>query len=172
MTVLHVTFLRHGRSLADDENVHEGRYDSPLTAVGQAQAAALAAHWQAQGETFDAAACSTLLRAYETAQIVTGVLGVPLTPNPLLMEWDNGPLAGLSVEEALRRYPIPAFRHELDAFTPGGGESQAAIRARALTALVGRQSSLPVSPDEHGVERALAKMHNGRENQDSLPLTA
>jgi 2,3-bisphosphoglycerate-dependent phosphoglycerate mutase len=26
-----VTFLRHGRSRADDEKVHEGHYDSPLT---------------------------------------------------------------------------------------------------------------------------------------------
>ena len=135
MSDLHLTLLRHGRSRADDENVHEGRYDSPLTTVGQAQAAALAAYWQARGTGFDLAVCSTLLRAHETAQIVTGVLGLPLTPNPLLMEWDNGPLAGLSRVEALRCYPIPTFRHDLDAFTPGGGESQAAIRVRALTAL-------------------------------------
>lgn len=30
---------------------------------------------------------------------------------------------------------MPAFRHDLDAFTAKGGESQAAIRARALVAL-------------------------------------
>ncbi len=38
-------------------------------------------------------------------------------------------------DEAQEKYPIPAFRHDLDAFTPEGGESQAAIRARALHAL-------------------------------------
>ena len=27
-------FLRHGRSLADDEGKHEGLYDSPLTEIG------------------------------------------------------------------------------------------------------------------------------------------
>ena len=27
--------MRHGRSRADDELVHEGRYDSPLTDVGR-----------------------------------------------------------------------------------------------------------------------------------------
>ncbi len=27
--------LRHGRSLADDENKFEGRYDSPLTEIGK-----------------------------------------------------------------------------------------------------------------------------------------
>ncbi|PNY81494.1 histidine phosphatase family protein [Deinococcus koreensis] len=135
MTSLHLTFLRHGRSRADDENVHEGSYDSPLSAEGRAQAAALAAYWQAHPPQFDRAYCSTLLRAHETATIVTGAIGVPLTPTDLLREWDNGPLAGMNREEAERRYPMPAFRHDLDAFTAEGGESQAAIRARALSAL-------------------------------------
>lgn len=32
---IHLTLLRHGRSRADDEEVHEGRYDSPLTEAGR-----------------------------------------------------------------------------------------------------------------------------------------
>lgn len=130
-----LTLLRHGRSRADDEGVHEGRYDSPLTDVGREQAAKLAAYWQAHPPGFDQAYCSTLLRAHETAQIVTDALGLPLTPTDLLREWDNGPLAGMGREEALEKYPIPAFRHDLDPLTRDGGESQAAIRARALHAL-------------------------------------
>jgi 2,3-bisphosphoglycerate-dependent phosphoglycerate mutase len=153
VSTLQLTLLRHGRSRADDENVHEGRYDSPLTDTGRAQAGALAAHWAAHPPGFDRAYCSTLARAHETARIVTDVLGSPLTPTDLLREWDNGPLAGLGREEALERYPIPAFRHDLDAFTVEGGESQAAIRARALLAL------------EHvwqgGVERILVVSHGG-----------
>lgn len=133
--MLELTLLRHGRSRADDEGVHEGRYDSPLTGAGRAQAQALAAYWQAHPPGFDRAYTSTLLRAHETARIVTDGLQVPLTPTPLLMEWDNGPLAGLTREAALARYPIPAFRHDLDVFTSEGGESQAAIRARALLTL-------------------------------------
>ncbi len=43
--LLSITFLRHGRSRADDENVIEGRYDSPLTETGQAQARARAEGW-------------------------------------------------------------------------------------------------------------------------------
>ncbi|WP_407928457.1 histidine phosphatase family protein [Deinococcus aquaedulcis] len=118
---LHLTILRHGRSRADDEGVHEGRYDSPLTAQGQAQARALAAYWQAHPPGFDRVYGSTLQRAHETAQIVADALGLPLTATDLLREWDNGPLAGLKRDEALARYPIPAFRHDLDAFTPEGG---------------------------------------------------
>lgn len=32
--MIELTLLRYGRSAADDKKVHEGRYDSPLTAVG------------------------------------------------------------------------------------------------------------------------------------------
>ena len=30
-------FMHHGRSVADDENVHGGRYDDSLTAAGRPQ---------------------------------------------------------------------------------------------------------------------------------------
>ncbi|MBZ9750081.1 histidine phosphatase family protein [Deinococcus sp. HMF7604] len=36
--------LRHGRSQADDEGVHQGRYDSPLSREGRTQVHALSAH--------------------------------------------------------------------------------------------------------------------------------
>lgn len=135
MTFFHLTLLRHGRSRADDEQVCEGRYDSPLTDTGRAQAQALADYWAAHPPGFDRAYCSTLCRASETAAIVTAPLGLTPVPSDLLREFDNGPLAGLPFAEADARYPIPAFRHELTAFTSDGGESQAAFRARALHAL-------------------------------------
>ena len=101
-----------------------------MTAVSQQQTQALATFWKDSGTTFNGAWCSTLLRAHETAQMVADVLDIPFTASDLLREWDNGPLAGLSREEALRRSPIPAFRHDLDAFTVCGGESQAAPSGR------------------------------------------
>ena len=132
---LRLTLLRHARSRADDEGVNEGRYDSPLTATGLAQARALAEYWRAHPPEFDRVFCSTLARARQTAEVVAGTLNLAVQASDLWREWDNGPLAGLDREEALRRYPIPAFRHDLDPFTLEGGESQAAIRARALLAL-------------------------------------
>ena len=65
MTQFHLTLLRYGRSRADDEGVHEGRYDSPLSAQGQTQARALAAYWQAHPPGFDRLYCSTLARAHD-----------------------------------------------------------------------------------------------------------
>lgn len=141
---LHLTLLRHGRSRGDDENVHEGRYDAPLTETGRAQALRLAAYWQANPPGFEAALCSSLSRARETAQIVCQPLGLTPQSSDLWREYDNGPLAGLPFEEAERRYPRPAFQHDLSPFTAEGGESQAQIRARALTALH-ELWSMPVS---------------------------
>ncbi|EYB66788.1 phosphoglycerate mutase [Deinococcus phoenicis] len=162
MSALHLTLLRHGRSRADDEGVHEGRYDSPLTAVGRGQAEALAAYWQAHPPGFEVAFCSTLARARQTAEIVTAAK-VPLYPDDLWREWDNGPLAGLPRAEALRRFPIPAFRHDLDPFTAEGGESRAAIRARALLALEGLWRA--------GANNVLVVSHGGFLNSVLCELT-
>lgn len=42
---LELTPLRHGRSRADDEALHEGRCDSPLTGVGVERAERLVRYW-------------------------------------------------------------------------------------------------------------------------------
>lgn len=132
---LHLTLLRHGSSRADDEQVHEGRYDSPLTAEGLRQVRALAAYWQANPPGFGRVLCSTLVRARETAEIVSEALGLTPEPREDWREFDNGPLAGLPFAEAERRYPRPAFRHRFEPYTSEGGESGAQFEARVLRAL-------------------------------------
>ena len=93
---IQVTFLRHARSLADDENVHEGRYDSPLTDVGRAQVQARAQDFLERKFQFDRIVASTLQRAHETAKIIGQALNTPVETDPDWMELDNGPLAGIS----------------------------------------------------------------------------
>ena len=150
---LHLTLLRHGRSLADDEEVCEGRYDSPLTNVGVEQAKKLAAYWQAHPPGFECVVCSSLVRAHKTACIVADALGLEVETSDDWREFDNGPVAGLPFAEAKARYPVPAFRGRFKAFTPDGGESAASLMRRAqcgLERLV--QSSLT---------RALVVAHGG-----------
>lgn len=130
-----LVLLRHGRSRADDENVHEGRYDSPLTDVGRNQATQLSAHWAASGRSFDWVVASSLVRARETAEIVVNGLGLPVEISDLWMERDNGPLAGLSPQEAAAKFPEPAFRSRWAPLTALGGESRQALHARASGAL-------------------------------------
>src|SRR4028118_2192609 len=102
---LTLVLLRHGRSRADDENVHEGRYDSPLTETGRTQARALAARWHQEQIHFDAIATSPLCRASETAVIIGESLGIEPQYDEDLMERDNGLAAGMPLDEVERQYP-------------------------------------------------------------------
>jgi broad specificity phosphatase PhoE len=95
----YVTFLRHGESVGNQENRFQGQADFPLTEKGRAQARALATQWQAEKVTFDQCFASPLLRAKETAEIVSAALNIPLEVDPLWMEMDNGRLAGLRDDE-------------------------------------------------------------------------
>lgn len=130
-----LVLLRHGRSRADDEGVHEGRYDSPLTDVGRDQAARLAGHWREREVRFDRIVCSSLVRARETAEILATVLAVEVEVSDLWMERDNGPLAGLTVAEAASRFPPAPFTSRWAPLTNAGGESTEALHRRASEAL-------------------------------------
>lgn len=131
---IHVTFLRHARSRADDENVHEGRYDSPLTDAGRAQVHARAQDFLARSFQFDRIVASTLQRAHETASIIGKTLQIPVETDPDWIELDNGPLAGMSRIEALAKYPVPAFRNPYEPFC-STGESDWEIYCRSAKAV-------------------------------------
>lgn len=133
-SIVWVTFLRHGRSQADDEGVHEGRYDSPLTEVGRAQAKGRARAFRARGFAFDLIISSPMRRARSTAEIIGQALNVPIAFDEDWMERDNGPLAGMKREVAAETYPRPAFRNPYEPIY-GTGESAWALYRRASRAV-------------------------------------
>jgi 2,3-bisphosphoglycerate-dependent phosphoglycerate mutase len=106
-----VMFLRHGRSRADDEGVHEGRYDSPLTEVGRGQAERRGQDLLARGFGYRLIITSPLQRAQETAQILAKYLNATVETDSDWAEMDNGLLAGLPFDEAANRFPRPVFRN-------------------------------------------------------------
>ena len=132
---LRITLMRHGRSRADDEMVHEGRYDAPLTEVGRDQVRSRAREWKRAAVTFDLIVASTLARASESARIVGEVLDVPVEHDPDWMERDNGPLAGLPFDVAAERYPRPDFTNPFQPYAAGEGESGWDLLTRAAGAL-------------------------------------
>ncbi len=131
---IQVTLLRHGRSRADDEQVHEGRYDSPLTETGRSQAQERARDFLSRGLQFDAVIASTLIRAHETASIIGKALDIPIETDPDWMEFDNGPLAGLPYKLAEERFPTPQFRNPYEPFC-GTGESDLEFHCRGARAV-------------------------------------
>lgn len=150
-----IQFMRHGRSRADDEGVHEGRYDSPLTDVGRAQVKARGEFWKERGVEFDRIFASTLVRAHESAQIIGGLFGLPVEVDEVWMEMDNRPLAGMPIEEAKIRYPRPQFRGPYEPFH-GVGESDWELHCRAVSAVE--------KLVRHGPGRYLVVSHGGMLN--------
>ncbi len=135
-----LTLLRHGESVGNAENRLQGQSDYPLSEKGRAQARALAERWQAEGQKFDIAIASPLLRASETAEIISTMLGTPLEFDPLWMERHNGKISGLLAEEARALYPEQEFFNPYQPLAETGeGDWQLYLRAgQALHALLQR----------------------------------
>jgi broad specificity phosphatase PhoE len=96
--------VRHGQTDSNIRNLLHGQSDVPLTALGVAQAHAVAARL---GQERDIAALYTspLERARHTAEIIGGVIGLAPIHHPGLMEVHFGDVEGLTWEEALERFP-------------------------------------------------------------------
>ncbi len=137
----HITFLRHGESIGNAEDRFQGQADFPLTGKGCDQAKALAGRWLAEGVTFDRCISSPLLRARQTAEIITQALDVPLEFDPDWMEINNGLLAGLSDEEAAKIAPHPDFMTPYTRFgKTGESRWELYLRAgRAIQRILDRQ---------------------------------
>lgn len=147
-----VTFLRHGESVGNAEDRFQGHADFPLTEMGRRQAQALADRWKKEARVFDRVVSSPLLRASQTAGIITDTLGLPLEMEPGWKEINNGLLAGLTREEGDRIVPEPDF---LTPYTHWGveGESRWELYLRA-----GRNIQQLI---DHPARKTLVVSHGG-----------
>jgi len=99
--------IRHGQTTADIDNTHEGRQDNHLTDLGVDQVEKLANSIK-NSYTFDYIYSSPMIRTRETVKIINKHFQRNIIFDDLLMEWDNGLLAGLKRSEALIKYPPPS----------------------------------------------------------------
>lgn len=81
----------------------QGRLDASLSEHGREQSARLAERLDAM--SLVALYASPLLRAWQTAEIIGGQLGVPIIDRPGLMERDVGGLTGLTRDEIMAQFP-------------------------------------------------------------------
>lgn len=116
-----VWLVRHGPTEWSKAGRHTGRTDIPLTADGEAHAAALRP--VLKGRSFALALSSPLKRAWETAQLA----GIHPEPDPDLQEWDYGEYEGRTTAAIREERPGWAI------FTDGvpGGESAQDVADRA-----------------------------------------
>ncbi len=143
---MNLIIIRHGETALNVSRVLQPA-DTPLSARGQAQAAALAEHLRSAG--LAAILSSDLPRALATAQAIARVCGLPVQTTPLLHERNFGDLRGRPYD-SLDHDPLTA----VDA--PPGGESAAGFRARCAAAwalLIAHQAAAggPLAVVTHGL---------------------
>ena len=126
-------FIRHGETDWNAQNLSQGDIDIPLNAVGRAQAQQAAALMQ--GHKIATIVSSTLSRALDTAQAVADVTGVAVETDDGLRETKFGEQEGKPMGDWYDDWIAGTY-------TPAGGETFAALRARAIAAL-NRATSRP-----------------------------
>jgi broad specificity phosphatase PhoE len=128
--------LRHGETEWSRALRHTGRTDVPLTAAGEAAAAALAGDLARM--PIVAAFASPARRAVRTAELA-GLAAVKIDPD--LAEWDYGGYEGKTTAEIRRQRPRWYLWRDgvipLDAEHPGETIGEVASRAEAVLARVG-----------------------------------
>jgi probable phosphoglycerate mutase len=138
--------LRHGQTEWSAAGKHTGRSDIPLTAAGQAGAAALApvlAARAAAGHEVAAVITSPAERAVRTADLAG--LGASMKPDPDLWEWDYGGYEGLTTAQIQAQRP--GWYLWRDGVIPGGaghpGETVEQVGARTDRVLARAAGLLP-----------------------------
>jgi broad specificity phosphatase PhoE len=128
-----LTIIRHGETEWSKSGQHTGRTDIPLTAAGEARAAALAP--ALAGRKFAAVFSSPAQRALRTAELA-GLTHVELEPD--LQEWDYGGYEGMTTAQI--RATRPNWYLWRDGIVPGDAEhpgetvQQVGLRADAVLA--------------------------------------
>jgi broad specificity phosphatase PhoE len=155
-----VYLARHGQTDYNLKGRFQGQLPVPLDETGREQAADLAERAAAHG--FAALWCSPLLRARETADLVSQRLGLAPREDARLMETDAGDWTDRSFAEiqALAPERFAAFVAGDPSFGFPGGESFAEQEERVSQALLEvEQGELPALVVCHGmvIRAALAR---------------
>jgi len=129
MTPTTFYFVRHGESEGNAARVFTGQTDSPLTARGREQAAAVAE--ELAQVKFDRIVSSGLSRTRGTADVIAKRLGKPVEIVPELREIDVGDRTGKSFDETRG---LPNWNDDGFVAWPGG-ETLDRVLARTLGAI-------------------------------------
>jgi probable phosphoglycerate mutase len=145
--------IRHGETAWNAEGRVQGQTDVPLSALGEAQALALAG--TLAGERFAALYASDLERVRQTAAPAARALGLAPRLEAALRERHYGKFETLTYAEARERHPqdFARFKAKEPDYDFGSGESLLGFNARAIacvTAIARRHAGEAVLVFTHG----------------------
>ncbi|MBR0163658.1 MAG: histidine phosphatase family protein [Lachnospiraceae bacterium] len=148
-------FIRHGQTDWNVRQLFQGRRDIPLNDTGRAQAFAAGREFAEKGISFARVYSSPLVRAKETATILTGLPEEALIIDDRLSEMDFGPLDGTTYDreaEELQAF----FYHPGTYVAPAGAETFEQILERTASFLRDlRKEAVP------GGDNILIQTHGG-----------
>jgi broad specificity phosphatase PhoE len=134
MSARRLVLWRHGQTLWNAENRHQGQIDIPLNEVGREQARHAAQTLVALKPTQVIA--SDLERALETGQILADLAGVQLNVDERLRETYAGEWQGMTRDEIVAKYPEDYAAWGGDSeIRPGGGETRWEVSERVVAAI-------------------------------------
>jgi broad specificity phosphatase PhoE len=155
MSSLRLLLVRHGETVWNQENRWQGQADVPLSESGEVQAQRLAQRLRAEGRQIHALYTSDLSRAFRTAEIVGGALGIEPLCEEGWREMDIGRWSGLTTAEVATRYAGEWERLRTGEDLPrGGGETFAQFQGRLV-------QSVERLLDRHPGQRVMIVSHGG-----------
>jgi broad specificity phosphatase PhoE len=129
-----IHFVRHGESLANEQNLFAGRQNSPLTELGVRQARQAGDRVAALGVRYDEVHVSPLDRAKRTAEIIVDRLGEELefVESDALVERDFGVFTAQNKSLVKKSIGFRAYTEYFHSSTgcPPGGESWSLLHER------------------------------------------
>ncbi len=138
---LRLFLVRHGETIWNAAGRYQGHMDVPLSAVGDAQAEALAR--RLAREHLDVIYTSDLSRAHSTARAIAAPHNLPVFPDPRLREMSFGEWEGMTFAQMEAEFPDQVAWWNSDRLNhaPPGGETlgDGAVRMQAVLDDVIRQ---------------------------------
>lgn len=136
--------IRHGQDLDNIEGILNGHRDRPLTETGIKQATELAGKIKEKNISIDIVLSSPLIRAYETAKIVsiTNHFPLPQVEN-LLIERDFGDMTGKKVADIAKLCSPDIIKDDIITYflNPNNGETFPDLISRANKLLIDLDST-------------------------------
>lgn len=129
-------FIRHGQSIANEQNRFAGHTDIDLTPLGHAQAKC-AAEYLVKHEKIDKIYSSDLKRAHNTALPTAELLGLPVNDTKELREICAGAWEGMLVSDIWKKYEkeFTVWRTDFSNAVCPEGESVEELYARVVPAV-------------------------------------
>lgn len=131
-----IILVRHGKSMANADNIFAGHFDADLHEEGHIQAK-LTAEYIAENYKVDRVYSSDLKRAFFTARHIADRLGLNITADKEFREIDAGEWDGKLFDDLPTLYPedFDVWRKDIGLAFCTGGESVRELGERIISAL-------------------------------------